>query len=158
MPLWSFFVVFIICFVAIEKTKVIEQKWVNVLVSFLVSTIFIVAVGPSDYILTVIPWFAVLIVGVFLVLVLMGFLGKDIDFMKKGVGVGFVVVMILIFIISAIYVFSSFFGSLLPWNSGAGTNSDLLKFTHWLFTARVGGAILLLGLGAVVSWILVKAK
>jgi hypothetical protein len=42
--------------------------------------------------------------------------------------------------------------------SGNPGNPLLLRFFNWLYSAKVMGALLLLGVGILVSWILVKSK
>ena len=157
LPLLGFLVVFIISYFLIHASKLIEPKLVNAFLSFIISTVFVSAVGPRLYILAIIPWFAVLIVGLFLFMALVGFLGKDV-MPTKAIGITFVIIMAVIFVISAIFVFSSYYSPYLPWNSGEGANPDALHVVGWIFSPSVGGAILLLGISAVVAWILVKAK
>lgn len=157
LPLLSFLVVFIVCFFALHKTKVIDNKFIASLLSFIVSIIFVSAVGPRNYVLTIIPWFAVAIVGLFLIMALSGFFTKD--FPSKAVGVTFVVILALIFIVSAFFVFFNYIGPYLPgaMNTG-GSNPAVFNVLSWLYSPKVAGALLLIGIGAVASWILVKGK
>lgn len=160
LPILSFLVVFIIVYAVLNKTKIIgEGKWGQLFVSFVFATIFISAAGARDYVLNIIPWFAVLIVSFVLILAVVAFIGKPVENMNKGLGVAFIVILILAFLISAIFVFSDYISPYLPWSQGygAGGNQDVLGLLDWIFSPRVFGAILLLIVSAVVSWILVKA-
>lgn len=155
LPILSFLVVFIIIFAVLNKTKIIgENKWWQLFVSFVFATIFISAAGARDYVLNIIPWFAILIVSFVLILAVVAFIGKPIENMSKGLGIAFIIILILAFLVSAIFVFSDYIGPYLPWNYPAGGGSVLVD---WLYSPRVFGAILLLIVSAVVSWILVKA-
>lgn len=157
LPIVSFLLVFILVYAVLAKTKLLDNKWVNLFLSFLLATIFISAVGPREYIINIGAWFAVFFVSLLLIMLLLGLVGKDMNFMHKGIGVAFVILLILMFIISAIVVFSDSLGQFLPWSYGGGS-ADAQKITEWLYSTRVLGAILLIVVSAVVSWILVKAK
>ena len=158
LPILSFFVAFVISFLVIKKTEIIKNTFFEVLVSFIFSIIFVSASAPRNFILAIVPWFAIIIVGVFLFMVLTGFVGKDVAFLHKGIGIVFVILLALVFIISGFFVFSSYFGPYLPGSSGGGGDPFILRITDWFYSSRVAGALLLLGLTAVVSWILIKAK
>src|SRR5258705_13894946 len=115
LPLLGFLFVFIIVFVVLNKTKVIENKFIELLAAFILATVFVSAIGPRTYVLSIIPWFAVLIVSLFLMLALVGFVGGD--FMKDWspkVGRGFAAPLIVGFVWSASAVFSSQFQAYLP--------------------------------------------
>ncbi|MBI2632421.1 hypothetical protein HYW75_05435 [Candidatus Pacearchaeota archaeon] len=160
LPILSFLVVFIIVFAVLNKTKIIgENKWWQLFVSFVLATIFVSAAGARDYVLNIIPWFTVLIVSFVLILAVVAFIGKPIENMNKGLGIAFVVILILAFVVSAIFVFSDYIGPYLPWSQGYGSggNQNVLGVLDWIFSPRVFGAILLLIVSALVSWVLVKA-
>jgi hypothetical protein len=155
LPILSFLVVFIIVFAVLNKTKLLgENKWWQLFVSFIIATIFVSAAGARDYVLNIIPWFGVLIVSFVLILAVVAFIGEPLKDMHKGLGIAFVIILILAFLVSAIFVFSDYIAPYLPWNYPAGGGSVL---ADWLYSPRVFGAILLLIVSAVVSWILVKA-
>jgi|SRR3989344_2463363 len=158
LPIISFLVVWIIVFAILNKTKIIEQPILQTFVAFLFATIFVAAVGPREYIINVSAWFAVFLISLFLIMLIMGLVGKDMSFMNKGIGVAFVIIVILMFIISAIVIFSDYLGPYLPWSYSSSGNSDASAITSWLYSARVMGAVLLIVVSAVVSWILVKSK
>lgn len=159
MPLLSFLVVFVIIYALLFKTKIIgENKFAQVFTAFLFATIFVSAVGAREYVVNIVPWIAILIVSMFFILLIIGFIGKDAEFLHKGIGIAVVVILILIFIISGIFVFSDYLAPYLPWNNGYGANQNVLYFTGWLFSGRIFGGILLLIVSAIVSWILIKAK
>lgn len=160
LPILSFLVVFIIVFAVLNKTKIIgENKWWQLFVSFVFATIFISAAGARDYVLNIIPWFAILVVSFVLILVVVSFIGKPVENMNKGLGMAFVIILILAFLVSALFVFSDYITPYLPWSQGYGSggNPNVLGVLDWIFSPRVFGAILLLIVSAVVSWILVKS-
>ncbi len=157
LPILSFLIVMIICYVALKASKLVEDKWMGAFISIFIAAIFVSAVGARVFVLTVIPAFAVVFVCLFLVLLMSGFIGKMEDF-QKGVGKVFAIVLIVVFAVTAFIVFFGYLNPYLPGANAEGSNPEILRFTSWLYSPRVAGAVLLIGLGALVSWILVKAK
>jgi hypothetical protein len=160
VPLLSFLVVFLISFAVLQKANLFDSKFWQIFVAFLVAVIFVSAVGPTEYISVIIPWFAIFVVAFVLILALLGFAGVSQSFPKfnSGVGIAFVIGLLLIFLVSGIFVFSSYISPYLPWNSGYGGNTDVLHMTNWLYAPRVYGALLLLVISGLVSWFLAKSK
>jgi len=157
-PILAFFIVFVLMYALLNKTKVIgENTWILLFVSFIIATIFVTAGSVSQVLLNVIPWFAILVVALFFILLLSGFVG-EIDAIRKGVNWFFVILLVLVFIISGVKVFSHTLSPYLPGPYfGAGdADPQVLFFLDWLYTPRIIGAVLLLGLAALVSWVLVK--
>lgn len=159
LPLLSFLLVFLISFVVLVKTDIVENKWVQLFVSFLLATLFISVGGARQYVENVTPWFVVLIVSLFFMLLLVGFVGKPLEKFPKGIGITFVVLLFILFIVSGLAVFSSSIVPYLPGNLGyEGGNPSAIQFFDWLYTPKVAGAVLLIIISALVSWVLVKAK
>lgn len=158
LPLVSFLVVFIIVFAVLQKTKIFESKWLQLFVAFLFSTIFVSFVGARDYVINIVPWFAVLVVCLFLLFMITGFVGKDLSSWNKGLGIAFVIFLIIVFVVSALFVFSGSIAPYLPGGDSAGADSNVIQFTNWAYSSRVAGGFLLLIVCALVSWVLVKAK
>ncbi len=156
LPLLSFFLVFVIMYAVIVKTKLVEHWFLQIFIPFVLATIFVSAVGARDYVLNIVVWFAVLLVSFFLLLMMSGFAGEHLKSWNKGIGILFIILVIVMFLISAVFVFSEYFTPYLPGSSGAGANPDVLRFTDWVYSPRVSGAILLIIVSALVSWVLVK--
>ncbi|MBI2629908.1 hypothetical protein HYW76_02310 [Candidatus Pacearchaeota archaeon] len=143
MPIFGFMFVFLIVYSVLAKTKILgEEKWINVFVGFIVAIIFAIMTPSREYVQTVIPWFAVLIVSLFLILVLVGLSQSKIDAIMKPWFVWvFIVVLILIFLISAINVFPFTFSAF--WGNVTGFVTT---------QAKVTGAIILLIVAALTAW------
>ena len=152
-PILAFFVVFLVVFAVLHKSEVLgKSKWVSLFASFVIASLFISAASARRYVETLAPWFGALLVSLFFLLVIIGLFGGKIgDF--KGLRIFFVIAALAIFLISGIVVFSDSLGEYLPGASYVGT-----PLTNWLYSPAVVGAVLLLALTAVVSWVLVKAK
>jgi len=160
LPILTFLLVFVVTFVVLAYVKIFEGPWIHAFISFLIATIFVSVADARQYVENVVPWFGVLIVSLFLVLLMAGLVGKKFaESFSPVAGTIFVVVLFIVFLIAGIIVFSSQLSMYLPSSSTYGTgNQTITSFTDWLFSARVGGAILLLIVSALVSWVLVKGK
>jgi len=159
-PIAAFLLVFAFVFAILLKTKILgEHKVGTLVVAFIVATLFVSAAGAVSYIKAIVPWFAVLVVSLVFLMVLTGFIGKPAQFMNKGIGIAFVIIFALVFLISGFIIFSS---SILPYLPGPGFGSgDSVETTialDYLYSPRVGGAILLVIISAIVAVVLVKAK
>lgn len=142
LPLLTFLVVFILTFAVLNKTKVIDNAFMQLLIAFLLSTIFITAAGAREYVEQIVPWFAVLLVCLFFIMAVMGFVGNDIDFMRKGIGGAFVAILIIAFVISGFVIFSS----------------GLQPYTSRFFSSpRTYSGVLLIVIGGAVGWVLMKS-
>ncbi len=145
LPILSFLLVFTIVFAVLAKSKILgESKFVNLFVSFLVSTIFVSLAGAREYVISITPWFGVFIIISLFILALVGFAGKVPEGFTKGFGVIAVVALLIIFLVSAYYTFSS--------------STAVVKFSDWVSSPKIYGALVLLVLSGIVSWVLIKAK
>lgn len=157
-PILAFLIVFIILFALLNKTKLIgENAFFQIFVSFVIATVFVSAAGVREYVLTITPWFALLVVSLFFILFVIGFVGKPVEGMAKGIGIFFVIVLIIIFLVSGFVVFSDFIVPYLPGGTGEGADPALFRLSNEFYTSRVFGAVLLLGIGIFVSWILSRS-
>ena len=159
-PIAAFLIVFAFTYAMLLKTKILgEHKVGTLIVSFIIATLFVSAAGAIKFVQTIVPWFAVLIVSMVFLLLIVSFVGKEAEFMQKGIGIAFVVILSLVFLVSGFIIFSS---SLFPYLPGPGFGTgDSLETTialDYLYSPRVSGAILLIVISSVVSWVLVKAK
>ena len=152
LPILSFLIIFIITFAVLNKTKIIDNTLWEVFLSFVIATIFVSGLTVQNYILNIVPWFAVLLICLFLILVITGFIGKDLTSWNKGFGIAFVIILIIGFLISAIIVFSSYLNPYLPASLTATSIRD------WFFSSQVLGALFLLIVSFIVSWVLIKSK
>jgi len=146
MPVFGFLFVFVVVYAILAKTKLLgESGFINSLVSFIMAIIFITISPAREYVTAIIPWFAVLVASLFFVLIIIGFSQKKLeDMMKPSLAWVFILLLVIIFIVAAINVFGPVLGPLIP--------------TSFLFSERFLGALLLLVIAAIVSWVLTRAK
>ncbi|MDP4039200.1 MAG: hypothetical protein Q8P57_01310 [Candidatus Pacearchaeota archaeon] len=156
-PVLAFLVVFVVLFAILMKTKLLgDEKLIQILVSFVVASIFVVSDNLRSFVLEIVPWFAVLLMLLFFILIFVNFLGKG-EIAGKGIGWVFIVLMFFVFIGVGFKIFAGGFAPYLPgYFYGYEGNPALLGFTDWLYSPRIAGAIILLVVGGIVSWFLVK--
>ncbi len=156
MPVFSFLFVFLIVYAILIKTKVLgDSQFVNLLVSFIMAVIFMSFSSLELYVQTIIPWFIVLFVVVFLVLIIYGLsVGKLEGIASSWFGWVVVVLLIVIFLIAAIKVFNPVFHPDLVITSGEGTS--LLEQIRGISDGRFAGTFLLVLAAAAVAWVLTK--
>lgn len=140
LPIAGFLIITIIVFAVLHKTKLFENALVNVFISLLVATFFISASGAVDYIKNIVPWFAVLIVSFVFIMAVILFVGKDMGSWGKGIGIVFVILMLVIFVASAVVVYSE----------------QVIPYFENFSEGRWFGTIILIIISAIVSWVLVK--
>jgi len=159
-PILVFAAVFVILFALLMKTKLLGEQahpWFNVLISFVFATIFTLSVSLREVVLISIPWFAVLLVALFLILVLVGLMGKTDDIVGKGLGWVFIILIALVFVFATAFVY---FDDALPYlpgvNFGVGGEPELLFFFDWFYSANIFGTISFIVVAGVIGWILIK--
>src|SRR3989344_7171569 len=124
MPIFSFLFVFLITYAALSGTKVLgENNLINVFIGMIMAVIFLSFASLDFYVRTIVPWFVVLMVCTFLVLLLFGFSTNKLDWIRtKGFGFALVGVLLLIFLLAAIRVFNPIFHPDLIITSGEDTS------------------------------------
>ena len=159
-PIAAFLIVFIVIYAVLLKTKLLgDNKWIALFFALFVASIFISLAGARQYVQTIVPLFAILIVSLVFLLILIGIIGKPTESFHKGIGLAAVIIFTLVFLITGFILFSHLIVGYLPWSTfGYNTNPNALPAFEWLYSSRVAGAILLIIISAAVSWILVKTK
>jgi len=157
MPIFSFLFVFVVVYAVLNKTKVLGEQKINILVSLVMAIIFMNFSSMQLYVETIVPWFIVLLICLFLVLVLMAFSTKKLDdVLKPWFAWVFVAILVVIFLISAIRVFNPVFHP--EYGIVSGSHPQVISQIRHLFDTQVGGSILLLVAAVIVTFVLVKAK
>ncbi len=140
MPVFSFLFVFVVVYAVLAKTKILGDEKVNLLVSFVMAIIFMNFSSMQLYVETVLPWFVVLLVCVFLILLIAGFSTKLENITKPGFGWFIVGVLVIIFLIAAIRVFNPVFHP--DYVVTSGDRPMILSQIRDIFGSPVSGTIL----------------
>jgi len=160
MPIFSFLFIFLIVYAVLAKTKVLgDVGFYNFFVSFIMSIIFLSFSSLELYVQTIVPWFIVLVVCVFMVMLIAGFATKDLDWLvgsKSKFGWVIIGILLIIFLVSAIRVFNPVFHPDLLITSGEGTS--LIEQIRYSVDGRVFGTILLIIVAGAVSWVVTRVK
>jgi len=159
-PIATFLIVFAVSYAIFAKTKLLdEKKGFNIFLSFLISAVFISAAGAISYVQTILPWIAVLLVSLVFIFAITGFIGKPAESLNKPLSIIVLIALGLIFLVSAFVVFSSGLLGYLPGpNFGLGLSQETFTIFDWLYSPRIAGAIFLIIISAIVTWVLVKSK
>ncbi|MBU1135903.1 MAG: hypothetical protein KJ559_00115 [Nanoarchaeota archaeon] len=147
MPIFGLLFVFVIVYALLDKTKILgDNKFINIIIGAIIAIVFATVSNVQDYVQLVTPWFVVLVVLLFFTLILIGLSQQDIgSIMKPWFVWVFIVLLILVFLFSATNIFSSSINSV--WD-------NIVDFAT--SEARIAGAILVLIIGGITAWILVK--
>ena len=160
MPIFSFLFVLLIVFIILRFTKILgENKFLHFLIAFIMAVIFMSFSSMELYVKTIIPWFAVLLVVVFLVLLIAGFSTKGLDNIMTPTFAWIVIsILIIIFLIAAVKVFNPVFHPDLIISSGdvgqEGIGSQLYGFFS---SSKFAGSFLLIIISAIIAWVLTKS-
>jgi len=156
MPIFSFLFVFLIVYSVLKNTEILgDSDFINMLVSFIIPIIFLSFSSLELYVQTIVPWFAVLLVCVFLIMLITGLSNKDVG---KVLGAGFskviIGVLIVVFLIAAIRVFNPIFHPDLILTSGEGTS--LVEQIRYSSDGKVFGTFILIIVSSAVAWVITK--
>ena len=157
MPVFSFFFVFLIVWAVLAKTKLLgDTGFVNLFVSFIMAIIFMSFSSLDLYVRTIIPWFVVLLIMVFLVLLIAGLSTKDLaKIMSTKFAWAVIVILLIIFLVAAVKVFNPVLHPDLIITSGEGTS--LVEQIRYAAGGSAFGTILLIIIAGIVSFVLSKS-
>lgn len=146
IPVFGFMLVFSVTFALLGKTKLFEgNKLLNILISFSIAIIFLVSANAIEYVRVITPWFAAFVVSLLFIALVVGLFTKEIDkFFPAWFGWIIVIVLMVIFVASASYVFGDLISKYLQ-----GPKEFLLQPT-------ILGVIILLIVSVFTGWLLTK--
>lgn len=147
IPVFGFLLVFVVVYALLGKTKVLgENKFVHILTSFSIAIIFLVSANAVEYVRVATPWFATFIVSLLFIVLVVGLIKGNVEEFFKGKGFAWLIIilLIIIFIFSAIYVFADLI------------NKYLGAPKQFLLQPTIFGIIVLVGITVLTSWLLTK--
>ena len=146
---------FVLMYAILKKTPLLgKSNVINIIVSAIIALIFASVSSAREYIKTIAPWFVILIVGLFFILFLLAFIKKDLFGSLKWLGIVFIVLIVIVMVLSAVKVFN--LEPYLPGASEGGGDNLLLGYKHWILEDQVLGGILLIIIGVLVAWYVIK--
>jgi len=160
-PVWAFLFVFVVVYALLAKTKIIgESKFINLAIGFILASIFIAFSSIELFIRTLVPWFVVLIVVLFFVMLIVGLATKDMKEMYSFLGNkfvwAFIVLLVVVFFISSLYVFNPIFHPSLGLAPGYEGESVLTQLGYFLSGSGIAGSILLIIIAIIVAWVITR--
>lgn len=159
MPVFGFFFVYVVMVAILTKTKILgDGVFVNHFVSFVFAIIFITFAPGVDFVATILPWFVILVIALFLVLILVGFSQDKMDkFMQPWLAWVFIVLLMIVFLVSAIVVFNPVLGPYLP-GSGVDGEGFLFDIRDFVYGEQFLGGLLLLAVAVAASYLIARGK
>ncbi len=148
IPVFGFLLVFVVIYALLSKTKILgENKFVHIFTSFCIAILFLVSASAIDYVKVITPWFAAFVISLLFILILVGLMrGKIEDFIKPGFAWIVIIILILIFVGSAIYVFADVI------------NKYFAEPKQFLLQPQILGTIVLVIVTLFASWLLTKKQ
>lgn len=158
-PIASFLFVFVVVYAILIKTEILgSNKGMNALIGFVMAVVFVSFSSLGTYVNNIIPWFIVLLVILFFILLVAKFTTKDFDkMMTKGFAWVVVIIFIIVFLIVAINVFNPVFhpDKILAQSSDSEPHA-ISQLIYFLFYSQWAGVVLLLIIAAIVAWYVTK--
>ncbi len=147
LPIAGFLFVFAIVYALLDKTKILgDNKPTNLIIAAIIAVIFSTLAPAQRYVEKVTPWFAILALSLFFILIIIGLSQQEIsNIMKPWFVWIFIALLILIFLISAVSVFPALFGNI--W-------FEITKFVT--LRSQIAGGIILLIIAGITAWIISK--
>jgi len=138
----TFLITLVVVLAILLKAKIFDAFIFNFVLALAISLIFVTFINAREFVIRVVPFFAILLICLVFILAVIGFVGKDISFMTKGFGAAFAIFLAVGMIIAAIISFKPFQN---PYAS------QILE-PQWY------GAIIILVIAGAASWIFFKVK
>lgn len=157
LPVLAYLIVAVISFSVFAKFKFPENVWWQVFLALFIAAIFVSAPTPRQFVLSMIPLFAIMLVSLFLIMAVLGFMGGMGKF-GEGINKGFAIAILIVFVITFFFIFSSYIGPYLPGGNSVGADPNALRLLDWIYAPRVAGAIVLIVVSGFAAWFLVHVK
>ena len=156
IPIFGFLLVTIVVYALLMKLKILgEDHVVALFVAFIIAIIFVSMTSVRQVVENVIPWFALLIIALFFIFVIIGFSQGKFDKAPTWLMWTFVLILVGVFLVSLMKVFSNVIFPYLPGNPGP-QDPFLFKLKEFFYSSRFWGAILLLVIAGITAKVLVR--
>jgi hypothetical protein len=156
-PALVFIVGSILVYAALSMLKVIEEKWLKITLSIIVGIILVSSKSSVNYVFSAIPYITVLMTVLFLVLVILAFVAKDINTFKKPLAwIGFILALLIVLFLA----FNQFsvLNHMLPQSSDSGLDSNLEQFKDFIYSQNFKEGLVFVISILVVGFFMFKAK
>lgn len=156
MPLLAFLFIVILVYSLLLKTALLgASKYIMITLALIIGLVFISFSKLRDYLMNVIPYFIILLVVCFFLLIMLIFITKDWEKVMKPLTWVFVVIFALIIIVLAFKFFPTLY-HLLPKTSNYTLNSPLTSFKLWLYSKRIINTIIFTLATAIVAVVITR--
>ena len=152
MPLLAYLFVFTLVYALLAKTKILgENKFIHFVLSIVVAVIFILSPMATKFTALTVPWIAIFIMIVFFILLILIFVRGNIDDIVKSkfIAVIITIILLVVFIVSAINVFG-------PLVSNGYFSPEGQAAFNFFTNPQFYGLVVLLIVAGIVSWVITK--
>lgn len=147
LPVISFALAFVIIFAILKKTGILgDSAWICFLVSFAIALVFASFPDVRTYMEAVTPWFVILIILLFFILLIGAFaLAGDVSkIVRPGL------VWVLVAILAFVFIFIGYN------HFDVASNCDFIKIKDFLFDRKISGGLAVLIVALIVGFIVAK--
>jgi hypothetical protein len=153
-PLLILVASFILVYMALKKLDTGASDIVLVILSAIVSLIFVSSASSVKYLFNLIPYLAVVMVVSFSIILMLFFAAGKGMFNKYLAWIGFAVALIIVFWMA--FTYFPTLGHMLPDSSNHGLGSNAIDFKNWIYSTQVKDTLILLICVGLVGFFLVK--
>ncbi len=158
IPIFGFLLVTIVMYALLTKLKILgDDSVVIMFVAFIIGIIFVSMTSVRTVVENVIPWFAMLIIALFFIFVIIGFSQGKFEKAPSWIMWTFVLILVGVFLISLMKVFSTVIYPYLPGNPGP-SDPFMSNVKEFFYSSRFLGAIALLIIAGATAKVLMSGK
>ncbi|OGJ20383.1 hypothetical protein A3K73_00010 [Candidatus Pacearchaeota archaeon RBG_13_36_9] len=156
VPIYAFLLVFGIFYAIMAKVNIVgESKAINGFIALIFAVIFLSFSTVREYMVNVTVWFAVLLTGAFLFMLLIMFIIKDPAKFFKPLCIIFIILLALVMIMAIFYTFPGA-RAYLPGESESGANETLINIKHFILRDSTLSGILLVIVAAIAIFVVTR--
>lgn len=140
-----FLLVFVMIFAILQRSQLFGEgkKQIDALIALAVGLILIAVPGPRDFIVSIVPWMAVAVTVLLVVMVTYGMVGESDA--KKGLSIPkwfaqTVLLLAIVFVIVVVFKLSGY------WDT----------FYNWISSGNIGSTIIMVAIVGVALWVALR--
>ncbi len=154
MPIWVMIALVILIYAGLKKIKLPGNDFVLALLSFMLTFLVVSSIRLTAYAANAISLMSLVLIFSFVILMVLVFVAKDVQF-SKPLAIAGLVICLLIIIFVAVYQFPVL-NHALPNTSNAGLGSGLSEFKNYIYSDTVKNSLMFIISVVVVGILLLK--
>ena len=155
--IWVFIIAVVLIWAGLKKIQLPGNDFVIALTSVLISFLLISSTSVTNYLVSIIPFLALITTVIFFILILLVFVTKDFEPFKKPIAWISFILAILIIIALAFNQFSTLY-NVLPGSSNTGLSDGLVGFKNFIYSTDFRETFVFVISLALVCFFILKKK